>query len=101
MARPGKKAAYFGPCVATSAGAAKRLVEWFLARHGTEPAYWDVLPENTEAVRLAAEFGFSCVRRLTRMTFRNSGNVARSDPSNIFAIAGFEYGMIAITKEVE
>jgi GNAT superfamily N-acetyltransferase len=92
MARPGRNAAYFGPCVATSAGAAKGLVKWFLAKHGAQLAYWDLLPENTEAVRLATEFGFACARRLRRMTFRSDGNVERADCSNVFAIAGFEYG---------
>jgi len=92
MDRPGKNAAYFGPCVARSASSTRRLLTWFLSRHGAEETYWDLLPENSEAVRLAGEFGFSPVRRLTRMTFGKTAKYAGSDPSNIFAIAGFEYG---------
>lgn len=92
MRRPGKGARYFGPCIATSACAALRLVEWFLARHGGEQTYWDLLPENADAVRLATEFGFSPVRRLTRMTLPRDGAVIRPDSSHVFAIAGFEYG---------
>jgi GNAT superfamily N-acetyltransferase len=92
MRRPGTDAEYFGPCIATSASAAQPLVEWFLARHGGEQTYWDLLPENTEAVRLATEFGFSPARRLTRMTLPRNGAVASSDSSKVFAIAGFEYG---------
>jgi len=92
MDRPGKNAAYFGPCVARSASSARRLLTWFLSRHGAGDTYWDLLPENHEAVRLAEEFGFSPVRRLTRMTFGKTAKYVGSDPSNIFAIAGFEYG---------
>src|SRR5205085_2233107 len=40
MYRPGRVAPYFGPCIATSAGAAQRMVEWFLARHGGGQTYW-------------------------------------------------------------
>jgi len=92
MDRPGANAAYFGPCVARSADGARRLVEWFLSRHGAEPTYWDLLAENTEAVRLATEFEFSRSRRLTRMASRSKVNIARADSSKLFAIAGFEYG---------
>jgi hypothetical protein len=65
-------------------------VEWFLSRHGAEPAYWDLLAENKDAVRLATGFGFSRVRRLTRMAIGSNGT--GSDSSKVFAIAGFEYG---------
>jgi len=89
MGRPGSKAAYFGPCVARSAGAGDRLLRWFLARHPEEPVYWDILQSNGEATRLASQYAFRPVRRLTRM-FR--GPVSEGDESLVFAIAGLEYG---------
>ncbi len=91
MGRPGAQAAYFGPCVSLSAGAAADLVEWFLARHGGEQVYWDLLPANSEAVHLARNFGFEPVRRLVRMARRETRPFMHDD-SRVFAIAGFEYG---------
>lgn len=89
MGRPGSKAAYFGPCVAGSAGAADRLLRWFLARHSNESVYWDILGTNREAARMASEYRFRPVRQLTRM-FR--GPVTRGDESLVWAIAGLAYG---------
>jgi len=89
IGRPGSKAVYFGPCVAGSAGDADRLLRWFLARHPSEPVYWDILQGNREATRLASQYGFRPVRQLTRM-FR--GRVIQGDESLVFAIAGLEYG---------
>lgn len=94
MGRAGSKAAYFGPCVAKSAEAATRLLRWFLAWHAAEPVYWDILCGNSEAAELARSHGFEPVRRLTRM-FRimsSGATVPESRLSELFAIAGFEYG---------
>ena len=94
MARPGSQAAYFGPCVSRSVEAAGELLAWFLARHPEELVYWDLLPANTEAVRLARAWGFVPLRRLVRMARRvlpGAAPVARDD-AQVFAIAGFEYG---------
>jgi GNAT superfamily N-acetyltransferase len=94
MGRPGSKAAYFGPCVSSSAEAARELLVWFLARHPVEPVYWDLLPANTEAVLLARAFGFEPLRRLVRMVRRGQPGAAplERDDARVFAIAGFEYG---------
>lgn len=94
MGRPGSKAAYFGPCVSHSAEAARELLAWFLARHPHEPVYWDLLPANTEAVRLARDFGFEPLRHLVRMIRlgRPGATPLARDDARIFAIAGFEYG---------
>ncbi len=94
MARPGANAAYFGPCVSRSPEAARQLLGWFLAGHPFQPAYWDLLPENTAAAELAREFGFAPLRRLVRMV---RPGVAGAAPlthhnSHVYAIAGFEYG---------
>jgi GNAT superfamily N-acetyltransferase len=89
MGRPGTKAAYFGPSVARSAAAADCLERWFLARHPNEPVYQDILCSNREAARLASQYGFRPVRRLTRMFH---GPVTPADESLVFAIASFAYG---------
>jgi hypothetical protein len=94
MGRPGAVAAYFGPCVAVDSQAAKILVEWFVARHAREPVYWDLLPENEEAVRLARDFGFERSRQLVRMS-RQGVTGARplsARAREIYAIAGLEFG---------
>lgn len=94
MGRPGTKAAYFGPCVCRSAGAARTLLEWFLARHRGESVYWDLLPGHAEALELARELGFERRRQLVRMALRAEPGAApfRHDDAAVFAIAGFEYG---------
>lgn len=94
MGRPGSKAAYFGPCVSQSPEAARELLIWFLNRHPGEAVYWDLLPDNTEAVGLARQFGFQPLRRLVRMIRpgKPGAQSLKPDLSQTFAIAGFEYG---------
>ncbi len=94
MGRRGSRAACFGPCVAESAELADRLLAWFLARHPGEAVYWDLLPENREAVRLALRNGFRPLRRLTRMrhVLRPDAPKIQPDRSLVFATAGFELG---------
>ncbi|MGH9663746.1 MAG: GNAT family N-acetyltransferase, partial [Bryobacteraceae bacterium] len=94
MGRPGARAAYFGPCVARTAEAARKLVEWFLARHVDEALFWDLLPENRAAAALAAELGFVRERALVRMIRRETLQVVSPaiHAGLTFAIAGFEYG---------
>ncbi len=91
MGRPGSRAAYFGPCVARSPQAARCLLEWFLARHPGETVYWDLLPANAEALRIAEEHGFRRLRTLVRMSRPGRPQFVHND-SSIYAIAGFEYG---------
>jgi GNAT superfamily N-acetyltransferase len=94
MARPGSQAAYFGPCVSRRTEAAAGLLAWFLARHAGQPFYWDLVPQNTEAVRLARDCGFAPLRRLVRMVRRGAPGAEPldHDDSQVFAIAGFEFG---------
>jgi len=94
MARPGSQAAYFGPCVCRRAEAAGDLLAWFLTRHPQEPVCWDLLPANTDAVRQARSYGFTPLRRLVRMMRRGVPGAPplAHDDSQVFAIAGFEYG---------
>jgi GNAT superfamily N-acetyltransferase len=94
MGRPGAVATYFGPCVAVSPQAARILLESFLARHSSEPVYWDLLPENQEAVRLAQTFGFELSRQLVRMS-RQGVTGARplsTSVREVYGIAGLEFG---------
>jgi GNAT superfamily N-acetyltransferase len=88
MRRKGTLATYLGPCVSRSPESARRLIASQLA---TEAGrwFWDLLPANSAAERLAREFGFRVERRLIRM-FR--GEPLRGDESSIYAIAGFEFG---------
>lgn len=89
LGRPGSNAAYFGPCVAASADQARMALESYLAGHAHEPVFWDLLPNNEEAVQLAQAYQFVPVRRLHRMAL---GEAIPGDSSKVFAIAGFEYG---------
>ena len=75
----------FGPCVSRSKASAQLLAKWFLARHPNQPIVWDLFPENNQAEPL----GFKLSRRLTRMT---RGRALKSDHSQIYAGAGFEFG---------
>jgi GNAT superfamily N-acetyltransferase len=94
MVRSGSGAAYFGPCVSRSPETARALLTWFLSRHAPQPVCLDLLPDNTEAVRLARAAGFEPVRRLVRMVRRGVPGAAPlvHDNAQVFGTAGFEYG---------
>ena len=94
MGRPGNAAAYFGPCVCRFPEAARVLLEWFLARHAHEPVFWDIIPANREALRLAEQYGFEKQRVLMRM-MRPSPGAGRAPERHdelVFGLSGFEYG---------
>ncbi len=94
LARPGSKALHFGPCVCRTPEAARLLLEYFLARHPGRPVFWDLLPGNQAALRLAQELGFHPRRRLVRMVLPGAAGappLIRND-NLVYAIAGFEYG---------
>jgi GNAT superfamily N-acetyltransferase len=67
MARPGRKAWQFGPCVARDAETAEELLRAFLAAHGDDASLFDICDENEAAVRLARAAGYEPIRRLVRM----------------------------------
>ncbi len=94
MGRAGSNAAFFGPCVAVDSAAAARLARWFLARHTGEAVYWDLAPENREALELARSFGFARARELVRMARRGAGGAepVRAEMRLMYALAGFEFG---------
>lgn len=88
MARPGRTATFFGPCVARDAEAARQLLASFLARHGSEPTMLDLCDDHAAAVSMASDAGFAPVRRLTRMV---RGDSKDTSPL-IYTCAGFEFG---------
>jgi GNAT superfamily N-acetyltransferase len=89
FARPGRVAAFFGPCVARDGESAAQLADWFLSRHGGETCFWDLFPGNGAARRLAVERGFQPARKLLRMA-RGPSPAWRMEEQ--FALAGFELG---------
>ncbi len=94
MSRPGALAHYFGPCVVRSVEAARALLENTLEEYGDRDIFWDLFTNNTEAVRLARQYGFQPERSLTRMAMPGKPGelpLLRNE-SSVFAIAGFEYG---------
>jgi GNAT superfamily N-acetyltransferase len=91
MGRPGSKAAYFGPCVARTPEMARVLANWYMNRCGKKPVYWDLLPENRAAVKIAQDCGFQPLRKLMRMARPGKQPFAHDD-SLVYAIAGFEFG---------
>jgi GNAT superfamily N-acetyltransferase len=86
-ARPGRIAAFFGPCMADEAGEAGTMVEWFLAAHGQAACFWDLDPRHPYAAEMAQRYGFEPARWLVRMY------LGEPDPPNPRAVAfpGFEY----------
>lgn len=92
MGRPGFSAAYFGPCLARSPASAGRLLRCFLGDRAAQHVFWDLLPANEEAVRLARRFGFAPARRLARMAWSRTPARPISNHSEVYAIAGFELG---------
>lgn len=94
MGRSGHQAASFGPCVARSPKVAAALADWHLRRHPGQAMFWDLLPGNAEAVRLAEKSGFELRRRLIRMVRPGVRGAAPLvfDDSLVYATAGFEYG---------
>jgi RimJ/RimL family protein N-acetyltransferase len=88
MLRPGRVAAYLGPCLAESPEAAELLIQRALAA-ASGPVYWDVLPGNTASASLAQRFGFSPFRHLKRMV---RGQAPPEQRSLIYALSGFETG---------
>ena len=94
MARPGSESHFLGPCVADAPATARGLLETMLTRRLGQPVFWDLLPANPEAVRLAGELGFERRRRLVRMVLGDDKHAGATcgDAALQFATAGFEYG---------
>jgi len=89
LTRPGRLTHYVGPGVADSRSMARTLMERALQMPNRSGFSWDILIENTAAVTLARELGFTPKRHLLRMV---RGKEMRGQEQSIFAIAGFELG---------
>lgn len=93
LGRKGSAARFLGPCVAASERSAAGLISTFLARHSAEPVFWDLLPANVSARRLASSFGFESRRRLVRMVLKGGeSTLSIEHPEHVYATAGFEFG---------
>lgn len=94
MSRDGSRAAYLGPCAARDPATARALLAALLAPMAGRAVYWDLLPDNTGAVRIAREFGFEPARQLMRMRRElTPGRLGiRPDNNLVYAIAGLEVG---------
>lgn len=94
MHRAGDRERYFGPSVVRTREAARQLLERFLSKYPNDEIYWDLLPDNSDAVQLAIDHGFEPSRHLTRMSLACKPGVRPlvRNSSSVFAIAGFEYG---------
>jgi hypothetical protein len=89
MQRTGSRARYLGPCVARNPAAAAYAIRATIAARAGETWFWDLLPKNTEAVKIAHTLGFRPVRHLMRM---RRGSPLSGDDSLVYATAGFEAG---------
>ena len=85
LLRPGSSAPYLGPVVATSSHAAQLLVNDLQTTPGLANAFWDIPDGNSEAAKLAEQFGFVRCRALTRMSRGARGVIQRAEL--IFGIA--------------
>jgi GNAT superfamily N-acetyltransferase len=85
LARPGRRANYIGPCVSQSPESARKSIE----ASASKESFWDLLPQNHAALKIAKELGFSPQRKLIRMV---RGRDLRGREDWIYAIAGFELG---------
>ncbi len=86
--RVGSVAHYLGPCVARSREIAEGVVAACLSSTNGR-WFWDLFPDNYDAVHLAKQFGFQRERQLLRM---HRGPELSSGNNMIYAIAGFELG---------
>jgi GNAT superfamily N-acetyltransferase len=89
FARAGFHADFIGPVVATSALAAREIIQELLARLSGKPVMIDILPANKHADELAKSYGFEPSRVLTRMYL---GEPRKGKTGFVFGAAGFELG---------
>lgn len=94
MLRPGARARHLGPMVCATADAAEQLLAWALAKSAGEPLQWDLNTDNTHALRLAQQLGFTPQRVLARMRVAGRKNppLFAGDASLVYAIGGFDFG---------
>ena len=87
--RPGRQNSFIGPCVCEDPQVARTLLKRGVEAGASSGWFWDLLPENQQAVAIAREMDFFPQRRLLRMV---RGKDLRGKEQAIYAIAGFELG---------
>lgn len=91
--RPGSSAWFLGPCVAPSEQSAQLLLGDLLEGHEENTVFWDLLPSNASATRLATRLGFQPARKLMRMVRTEVGWAPSPGQTQyVYATAGFEFG---------
>lgn len=90
LGRKGSRADHLGPWVASSAQAAREVLEGFLLRSQRNVVFVDVMKDNPWALDLVAEKSFQFSRSLTRM-YRGD-NAHPGQPDLLCAILGPEFG---------
>jgi GNAT superfamily N-acetyltransferase len=89
LARPGREKYYLGPCVAKNAEPIQMMIQQALEKFPGTSWFWDLFPQNSQALALAQQLGFKKQRSLLRMVV---GPNLPTRTGQIFAIAGFELG---------
>jgi GNAT superfamily N-acetyltransferase len=90
LIRPGAKANYLGPIVATTPAAGLTLAKALINHLPNQPIIWDIPDQNADAVELAKQLGFSQQRQLIRMHLGE--NLRPGIPWQQFAIGAPEIG---------
>jgi len=88
FARPGRVCSYIGPCISDNPGDARTLISTCLENAGGS-WFWDLFPNNRNAVAIARDLGFAPQRHLLRMA---RGNELAQNIDATYAVAGFELG---------
>lgn len=88
FARPGRVSAYIGPCVSDNPSDARALISNCIENTRCN-WFWDLFPENSNAVSIAGDLGFAPRRHLLRMA---RGKELTQNIDATYAIAGFELG---------
>jgi GNAT superfamily N-acetyltransferase len=86
--RPGRVSAYLGPCVSQDPEDARQLIS-ACVEESRGSWFWDLFPDNRNAVGIARDLGFAPRRHLLRMA---RGKELSQNIDETYAIAGFELG---------
>ncbi|MCC6881846.1 MAG: GNAT family N-acetyltransferase [Verrucomicrobiales bacterium] len=90
MIRPGSRAHYLGPVVASDQDTATTLARSLMIRANGEAVFWDIPDRNAETAQLASDWGLTAQRSLMRM--HCGPNLHPGNPSLIHGIVAPETG---------
>lgn len=88
--RDGARAKYLGPIIASAPALAAEVIHSLLDGLNDHSVFWDIPDQNTAAITIARDLGFTPQRTLTRMFL--GGNVPCGDVNQMFAIVAPEVG---------